>query len=412
MTSPLPMPSKPAPTESARPDMGNFFQFLSPSRGSDSSKPDFESFLKQKNPDDEIQEEREAAKSRKKPVEAAAVAAPAWEIPSPDAEKQSPVRSTNSSEPETTPQTVVADLSKPPEDPESATSSPTEAAQPQENSNETQTESPVSENSNESPSDAPEASKETLPEHPKNEETTEANSKDSEPTPSDANGMETAPTDPEMISLETFDGVESGPAAIREPSITSSHRLTAFAAPDRNGLAPIGASGNSAESGLGHLASGQSTPVESRATTATSTAAQASALFKSLAPELEKFRQTGRNQMQLDIPVGENESVRIRLSVRAGELRSTFITESPELREALQKAWPEFAQVSRDRGVRLGDPTFQQGFQDNNPAFGQNARRERGSAETDSSGLPGYPATRKPATTRLASAPSSSALWA
>jgi hypothetical protein len=409
MTSPLPMPSKPAPAEGARPDMGNFFQFLSPARGGDSSKPDFESFLKQKNSDDEVQEEREAAKSRKKPVEAAAVAAPAWEIPSPDAEKQAPVRSTDSSDPETPSQTVAPDLSKSPEESESATSSPTEAAEPQENSTETQTETPVSENSNESPSEAPE---ETLPEPPKNEETTEANSKDSEPAPSDANGMETAPTDPEMISLETFDGVESGTAASREPSITSIHRLTAFAATDRNGLAPIGASGNSAESGLGHLATGQNIPLETRSTPNASPAAQASALFKSLGPELEKFRQTGRSQIQLDIPVSENESVRIRLSLRAGELRSTFITESPELREALQKAWPEFAQLSRDRGVRLGDPTFQQGFQDNNPAFGQNARRERGSAETDSGGLPGYPSTRKPAVARPASSPTSSALWA
>jgi flagellar hook-length control protein FliK len=212
-----------------------------------------------------------------------------------------------------------------------------------------------------------------------------------------------------MISLATFDGAETGAAAPREPSITSIHRLAAFAAPDRNGLAPIGASGNSADAGLGQLATGQNAPTETRATTNPSPAAHATALFKSLGPELEKFRQTGRNQMQLDIPVGENESVRIRLSLRAGELRSTFITESPELREALQKAWPEFAQTSRDRGVRLGDPSFQQGFQGNDSAFGQNARRDQSSTGSDQTA---FPASRKSAPTRSSSNQTSTALWA
>ncbi|MFM8365052.1 MAG: hypothetical protein ACKOAS_07860 [Verrucomicrobiota bacterium] len=411
MTSPLPTPSKPTPAEGARPDMGNFFQFLSPAKGSDSSKPDFESFLKQKTPDDEIQEERAAAKNRKKPVDAAAVASPAWEIPSADAEKQPIARTSTSPESDAAPQASVTDLSRPTDesaDP-SHSQSPTESTNPSENSPESQSEPAVSETVSESPT---EISEDPLPESAKNEDPAGESLKEPESEPADANGMETASTDPEMISLETFDGVESGAAASREPSITSIHRLTAFAAPDRNGLAPIGASGNSAESGLGHLATGQNAPVDARTSTPASPAAQASALFKSLAPELEKFRQTGRNQMQLDIPVGENESVRIRLSVRAGELRSTFITESPELREALQKAWPEFAQLSRDRGVRLGDPSFQQGFQDSNSTFDQNTRRDRSSSESDSISFPGSTASRKPAPTRPVSSRSSTALWA
>ena len=69
--------------------------------------------------------------------------------------------------------------------------------------------------------------------------------------------------------------------------------------------------------------------------------------------------------MQLDLKVSDHEEIKIRLTFRGGEIRSTFITESPELRDALQKAWPEFSQNSRDRGHRFSDPAFQQAFQDN-----------------------------------------------
>jgi flagellar hook-length control protein FliK len=112
-------------------------------------------------------------------------------------------------------------------------------------------------------------------------------------------------------------------------------------------------------------------PAHSVAVAAKSPADQASALFKSLPLELEKFQQTNKSQIQIELPVGDNESVKIRLSIRAGEIRSTFITESPELRDALQKSWPDFAQNIRERGFRMGDPAFQQAFQNNNPELSQ-----------------------------------------
>ncbi len=416
MTSPLPTPSKPTHAEGARPDMGNFFQFLSTPKDSDSSKTDFESLLNQRSPAKDLQEERESAKSRKKSLDAAAIAAPAQEIPAtPRLERPEPAASstqqTGSTEPP--PEQPVAETSSqantqaPKETSEGSAKVPEEAENAKVDS--TTEEYPAApevdgaqdEDSTDSLTDPP---GETPPDPVENKESAE----EPEPEPSDANGMETAPTDPEMISLASIDGAETGAAAPREPSITSIHRLAAFAATDRNGLAPIGASGNSADSGLGQLATGPNAPLETRATTPASPAAQASALFKSLGPELEKFRQTGRNQMQLDIPVGENESVRIRLSLRAGELRSTFITESPELREALQKAWPEFAQTSRDRGIRLGDPSFQQGLQGDDPN-GQNARRDRNATDSDQ---PAFPASRKAHTHRPPSNQTSTALWA
>ena len=92
---------------------------------------------------------------------------------------------------------------------------------------------------------------------------------------------------------------------------------------------------------------------------------QVGSLFKTLSTEVEKFQQTGQTNVQLDLKVSDHEEIKIRLTLRGGEIRSTFITESPELRDALQKAWPEFSQNSRDRGHRFSDPAFQQAFQDN-----------------------------------------------
>jgi flagellar hook-length control protein FliK len=92
---------------------------------------------------------------------------------------------------------------------------------------------------------------------------------------------------------------------------------------------------------------------------------------------LEKFKQSGQSQIQLDLPVGENESVRIRLNIRAGEIRSTFITESPELREALQKAWPEFTATHRSPTLQFGESNFQDGLsRQNDAAFDQGRRRQ------------------------------------
>jgi flagellar hook-length control protein FliK len=73
--------------------------------------------------------------------------------------------------------------------------------------------------------------------------------------------------------------------------------------------------------------------------------------------------------------VGENESVRIRLNLRAGEIRSTFITESPELREALQKAWPDFTATHRTQNIQFGESNFQDGLsRQNDTAFQQQNR--------------------------------------
>jgi flagellar hook-length control protein FliK len=182
-----------------------------------------------------------------------------------------------------------------------------------------------------------------------------------------------------MISLEAIDGMEAATASARgsEPSITSANRLVQMSDAEHSSPEAITSSSSTSDSSLGNLASGNAAPLTplSNQTPATPTAHAASVL-KTLAPELEKLHQSGQSQMQLDLPVSDTESVKIRLSIRGGELRSTFITESPELREALQKAWPEFAASNRDRGMRFGDTTFQEAAPRNETATDQ-GRQQR-----------------------------------
>lgn len=432
MTSSLPTPAKSPASEGARLDLGNFFQTPAAS-AANSSKPDFESLLPKRqteNPSDEARdsrdscdscEEREAAKARKKPVEVALVTPTVTTGPAPTPENLDPTAS-----PQQNNQTPEATASETPAAPPSQAKSPetSERASSKESSSENDTpvdpeaaaaadltgEAPVSDEK--SPT-KPE-SKQSSEESPLAKEARREARMEKESNKSDANGMETAPLDSEMISLATIDGIESGSMPLREPSINSIHRLTAFAASaDRSIVSPIAGSSGSLESGLGNLASGSANPLENRQSSSSNPTAQASALFKSLGLELEKFRQTGRSQIQLELPVGETETVRIRLTLRAGELRSTFITESPELREALQKAWPEFAQSSRERGFRLGDPAFQQSYQGNDSASGQNEnRRDRSFGSADASLPAVFSTPRKASTARTSSDQPSTALWA
>jgi hypothetical protein len=175
-------------------------------------------------------------------------------------------------------------------------------------------------------------------------------------------GTETAENPDDMVSLATIDDVESGvrqtnTANPRDAAfITTAARLPANSASQRQTLGGItGASstGDTADAALHQAATAP------RALAAKSPASAAASLLKALPAELDKFRQSGKSSLQLDLPVGDNESVKIRLNLRGNEIRATFIADSPELREALAKAWPEFSSASRERGFRFGDPSFQ-----------------------------------------------------
>ena len=434
MTNIQTLPSKSQPSESGRAEMGNFFQAPGTPVAGNLSNPDFDSFLsnpESKTQAEELQEEQEAAKKRKKLVDAALVtpSIPTQETPIQKLGKNDqqlseskilePVPSQDLNvDPSdlSTPKSPESALEKTPssnsgdsiENPAASTLSELnekEKAQPSNPSD--SIENPTVSKSSESGDRVSTEDQLLSLKEDQTKSDTIAESK------SESRGTETASPDDEMIALTTVDGSESPAQALREPSITSINRLAAYATLDRNAITPLGNSSSSSDSGLGNPASGMPMPIQTIRPQAATASSQASTLFKSLAPELDKLKQIGNSQIQLDLPVGEQESVRIKLSLRGGEIRSTFITESPELREALQKAWPEFSQNSRDRGYRLGDPAFQQGFQENSANLGENNRRQPDNRTYETSEALTSANLRKGTSNRSTTSQSpSTALWA
>jgi len=366
MTQPLPSPTtKPAPAGSPRLDMGNFFQPAAQS----GAAPDFESLFAGQNPKEQRDSTPETGANRKKkksPIEETPLAAqPTANLDRPNLDSAPSLENLRKTSPESgnTDTAVLQSQAglKSQEPPKKATEATPESVGHGEGSSEA-----AADPESLQPAHKTEANQEI--QDTVSEELDAQISGQPDETNPVVDGMETAPNDPEMISLATFEQAESGaPRAAREPLVTSSNRFSISAAiSERNGVAGISGSGGSAESQLGQAGTGSAQAPANLFPAASKEAPQAAAsLLKTLGAELEKFRQSGESQVQLDVPVGDGESVKVRLNLRAGELRSTFITDSAELREALQKAWPDFAQTSRDRGFRFGDPSFQNAFSQN-----------------------------------------------
>ncbi len=355
MTPPLPtQQTKPASLEARNLDDAGLFQFAAVPNGTELNS--FESFIQKSDPKDQQEkelEEAEAAKKRKRAADAALVAAA----------------------PQTPTQPDLPEVAAP-----SLEGSPTKKT----------------------PSDAPDTSTQSLKQKEAQkevveeidsqiaEEKTEADTTYSnllDTAKKNADGMENAMNEDEMISLAPFDEMQgsANPNMVRDTAITSVSRLASVASIDRMAVTPISGSNSESETNFSQLASGNPSaliPGEARSNSASPTA-KATALFKALPPELEKFKQSGQSQLQLDIPVGENESVRIRLNLRAGEIRSTFITESPELREALQKAWPDFTATHRTQNIQFGESNFQDGLSRQNDTAFQQQNRHSYQSESD-----------------------------
>ena len=219
--------------------------------------------------------------------------------------------------------------------------------------------------------------------------------------PNAPDGMENALNDSEMISIATSDAMEFGELPLNGASPISSPVVNSLAATmaDESSVSPIGATSGSSESSLGNFSQGAgaaSAPLLNTLGSKVSRSSEATAILKTLSIEVEKLKQTGKSQIDLELQISDTESVKIRLQVRGEEIRSVFITESPELRQALQKSWGEFAQSSRDRGFRFGDPTFQNPSSQNNSASEQGQQRGQRDQPADTSPYPGYNNRQKP----------------
>ena len=428
MTSPLPAQnSKPTLGESKNAQQGGFLNFCASPKSTE--KTSFESLISQNDQQRERQdelEEAEAAKKRKKTVDAAAIAAQAAnsgniqpeacfdltqdplqlqkgesaqlmaqdQISSQplDTQRQADIsRSTKiSAASESDPANLTKDLLKM-ESMEAQTQSKEEAIPTPENSDRKssldQEELIKSPNNNTESTDL----KSALDQEKDAKEIAVSTLEEAKDTSS---GMKSATNEDEMVSLATFEDFQasSAPKAVSEPSITSANRLSVMAGlSERTGIRSVENTGSGADNSTANFSAGNPAliPIAGNSALQKNAASQASSVLRSLAPEIEKFRQTGQSQVQLELPVSDNESVKIRLSLRAGEIRSTFITESPELREALQKAWPDFTATHRAQGVRFGESQFQDSFARNQDAASEQGRQRQ--YQQDSSNFPTSP---------------------
>lgn len=401
MTSPLPAQnSKPTLGESKNAQQGGFLNFCASPKNTET--PSFESLISQNEQRQERQdelEEAEAAKKRKKAADAAAIAAQASTSGNIQSEPcldltQDPLQLLNA---ESAKLAAQNDLSNqlPSLQNQSAisTSSETPTASDLENvlpktdaiDSQTQKEENAAstlENVQDKDSDA--------------QQTTISEIEDSE---NSANGMKTATREDDMVSLATFEDTQASatPKVASEPAITSANRLSTMALlSERMAISSTENAGSGADTSSGNFAAGNPALIASNGNNSVHKTAesQASSLLKTLAPELEKFQQTGKSQIQLELPVGENESVKIRLNLRAGEIRSTFITESPELREALQKAWPDFTATHRSQGIRFGESQFQDSFARQQDATSDQGRQRQQQTQAFASDIPSKQQTK------------------
>jgi flagellar hook-length control protein FliK len=406
MTSPLPAQhSKSALGESKNSLQGGLLNFCAPPKNSET--PSFESLISQNDQRQERQdelEEAEAAKKRKKAADAAAIAAQAANSGNIQSEPclnltQDPLQLLNA---ETAKLAAQNDLSnqRPSLQNQSAISTSSETP--------TASETNPSDLENVLPKtdaiDSQTQKEENAASTLKNvqdkdldaQQTTISDIEDSEDS---ANGMKTATREDDMVSLATFEDTQASatPKVASEPAITSANRLSTMALiSERTAISSTENAGSGADTSSGNFAAGNPALIASNGNNSVhkNAESQASSLLKTLAPEIEKFQQKSKSQIQLELPVGENESVKIRLNLRAGEIRSTFITESPELREALQKAWPDFTATHRSQGIRFGESQFQDSFARHQDATSDQGRQRQHQTETFASDIPSKQQTK------------------
>jgi hypothetical protein len=418
MTSPLPTQhSKSTLEESKNSQKGDFLDFCVPQKSKETAS--FESLIEQNDQRQERADELEeaaAAKKRKKAVDVAAIAAPTLNSGNLQPEAcldltQDPMQLKKSESEKLIDQDIFPN---PPLNTErnvnSSTNLKTTAGLEIDSALVTDLSEIISseketQKENQLAQTIEDAVSKSVPDSEEEREQTATSALEDSKDPS--SGMKSAASEHDMVSLATFEDFQASPApkAAGELSITSTNRLSVM--PSLSERAAISSTEN--------IGAGGDTPSENFSTgnpalMATNgnfafqktAASQASSLLKSLAPEIERFQQTGHSQVQLELPVGDNESVKIRLSLRGGEIRSTFITESPELREALQKAWPDFTANHRAQGVRFGDSQFQDSFAHNHDAASDQGRQREYQREALASDVPSKQQQSK-SSSRLAS---------
>lgn len=123
----------------------------------------------------------------------------------------------------------------------------------------------------------------------------------------------------------------------------------------------------------------------------------------------ERLRITGGERVEVQIKLDAGQELTVRLQLTHGEVRPIFLTESRELRQALEQNWSQFTDRAIDRTVRVTTPVFespnsQSGMNDLNQQ--QREGRQRAFAEAQEAASANAPFVRNLPRRANAAAPS------
>lgn len=74
--------------------------------------------------------------------------------------------------------------------------------------------------------------------------------------------------------------------------------------------------------------------------------------------QLERMRRLGKSWMRMTLRMPDGQPLGLRLEVRQQRVQITFMTASPQLRDALAGQWSNLAEKASRGGFRLDDPLF------------------------------------------------------
>lgn len=101
------------------------------------------------------------------------------------------------------------------------------------------------------------------------------------------------------------------------------------------------------------------------------------AVVKELTNGVERIQQSGHDRMDLRLTLEGGGEVSIALQVRDGAVHASFQTNSPEMREALQKGWSQMAARTESLSIPLAEPVFKSSTNTSGNSFQQQDPRER-----------------------------------
>ena len=108
----------------------------------------------------------------------------------------------------------------------------------------------------------------------------------------------------------------------------------------------------------------------------------AARILEHIETTLARYRPNVPPHLEVRVDLQGGDSLQVRLDLRGDALLSTFRTDSPELRLALQRAWPEFAERSQQNGLNLSPASFDSPGMSSDSGS-QAGGRQQGSRESD-----------------------------